>query len=481
MKNRPIAMVTRISAVVAVAFFASVNVVFAAAAAATGAAVPKNVALWQWSDFSKQPSAEKTFAPFVDGNRAGSIAAHDLGNDGVDEIVVGSGFGVPSKIRVFRADGTEIFSFAPFDPTMLQGVSVAAGDIDGDGKAEIVVGTGPGADAHISVFDNHGKPEAFAGSSPFGDDFRGGVSVAVADVEGDGKDDIIAAAGPTGGPRIKIFRADGTTVADFFAFDDSETVGLNIAAGDLNGDGKAEIVVALAGGSAAYVREFSGTGTKVGEFLAMGDGFKGGVNLAVGDVNGDGLNRILVVPSVGGAAQVHAYDAHGKLLGTFPAYDKSYGGGSLLAVGRFGVGKKPSLVTVPEEPVIDGRPDLAQYIDVSVAEQRMRVFAHGQLVRTALVATGIKKYPTPLGDFSILAKPLTVNYTWSYGPDNPDNYAFGLVMWNLRFGPHVYLHYAPWRKVFGVRGSHGCVNLTKADAQWLYAWADIGATVTVQP
>ncbi len=463
------------------ASFAVAANVFAASGSVTGPA-GKNVVVWQWSDIAKAPTDIRSFPPFDNGVGAGSIAVHDLGSDGVGEIVVGSGFGVPSSVRILRADGSKILEFAPFDKTMLQGVNVAVGDLDGDGKAEIAVGTGPGADARVRVFDGMGKEKIFPGGlTPFAADFRGGVNVAIADLDGDGKSELITSAGPTGGPEVKIWNGAGSLLGDFFAFDNAQSQGLHIAVGDLDGDGKAEIVAALETNSLAYVRVFSGTnGTKVGEFMSIGGGFTGGLNLTVGDVNGDGRAEILVVPNGEGGPNVFAYDMKGDPLGNFFAYDKSYRGGVLLAIGRLG-GKKPSLITVPAERAIDGRPQFAKYVTVSVSEQRLRAFEYGKLVKTFLVATGMKKYPSPIGDFSVLDKPFKVNYKWNYGSGNPDNYDLGWVTWNLRFAPHTYIHYAPWRKVFGVRGSHGCVNVNKTDAEWIYGWGQVGMPVTVQP
>jgi lipoprotein-anchoring transpeptidase ErfK/SrfK len=126
------------------------------------------------------------------------------------------------------------------------------------------------------------------------------------------------------------------------------------------------------------------------------------------------------------------------------------------------------------------RSDLPKYIYVDISEQRLRAYEYGRLARTFLVATGMAKYPTPTGEYSILDKPYKVNYRWTYGPGNPDNYDLGWVTWNLRIMPHKYIHYAPWRKVFGIRGSHGCVNVSKTDAQWIYGWADLGTPVSIQ-
>ena len=122
----------------------------------------------------------------------------------------------------------------------------------------------------------------------------------------------------------------------------------------------------------------------------------------------------------------------------------------------------------------------AQSISVDLSDQRLVAYENGRPVRSFLVATGLKKYPTPLGNFSVLAKPFKVLYKKIYGPGNPDNYDFGMVPYNLRIiNSGVYIHYAPWRKKFGVRGSHGCVNVDLENAKWIYEWAGIGTPVVI--
>src|SRR5262249_54964448 len=73
--------------------------------------------------------------------------------------------------------------------------------------------------------------------------FTGGVRVAVGDVNGDGVVDIVTAAGPGGGPNITVLNGkDGTQLLNFFAYDQNFTGGVFVAAGDVNGDGRADII-----------------------------------------------------------------------------------------------------------------------------------------------------------------------------------------------------------------------------------------------
>jgi hypothetical protein len=78
---------------------------------------------------------------------------------------------------------------------------------------------------------------------PFEGDFTGGVGVAVGNVAGSSTTDVIATAGPGGGPRVEVF--DGTTgslVQNFFAYDSAEREGVSASALDVSGDGSVDLV-----------------------------------------------------------------------------------------------------------------------------------------------------------------------------------------------------------------------------------------------
>ena len=85
---------------------------------------------------------------------------------------------------------------------------MAAGDVNGDGKADIIAGAGPAAARRSTVF-NGTTGGIVAELLRLAPSFTGGVYVAAGDVNGDGKADIITGAGAGGGPQVTVF--DGTT------------------------------------------------------------------------------------------------------------------------------------------------------------------------------------------------------------------------------------------------------------------------------
>jgi uncharacterized delta-60 repeat protein len=159
--------------------------------------------------------------------------------------------------------------------------------------------------------------------------FAGGVTVALADVTGDGIDDVIASAGDGGGPRVRVFDgATGAALADFFAFDESWRGGVNVAVGP---DG--EIVAGAGVGGGPRVRVFDGAGTPLADFFAFGDGFRGGVSVATADVTGDGVADVVAGAGPGGGPHVRVFDgATGAALAEFLAGDPDDRGGARVAV-----------------------------------------------------------------------------------------------------------------------------------------------------
>src|SRR5438045_1027626 len=188
------------------------------------------------------------------------VAAGDVNGDGRADIIVGAGEGNGSspQVKVFSgADGTTVLqNFFAFAPSFTGGVRVAAGDVNGDGPADIITGAGPGG-SQVIVYS--GKDLSVLKSFlPFGGNYTGGVYVAAGDVNGDGLDDIIVGAG-TGPSTVIVFNSkDGSVHQDFFAFPNS-TGGVRVAGTDLDGDGNADILAATGPGDSSRVRGFKGT------------------------------------------------------------------------------------------------------------------------------------------------------------------------------------------------------------------------------
>lgn len=261
------------------------------------------------------------------------VARGDLDGNGTDEIVAGSGPGA-SGFAVYGTDGRLRFTRQPFG-SFKGGVNVAVGDVAGDAKPEIIVAAGPGGTPVVRVFSNTGQalgPGFMAYESSFG----GGVNVAVGRVDGASKSRIVTATAGRGGPHVRAFDANGRPVGGngFYAYAPSFTGGVFVAAADLDGDGVAEIVTGPGQGGGPHVRVFRLDGTDRYGFFAYAPAFSGGVRVAAGDLNGDGKADIVAAPGPGAAPQVRVFKADGATLTRFLAYDPAATGGTYVAIGR---------------------------------------------------------------------------------------------------------------------------------------------------
>ncbi len=149
--------------------------------------------------------------------------------------------------------------------------------------------------------------------------FRGGARASVADMTGDGVGDLIVVAGFGGGPRVAAF--DGTTLSktpekifgDFFAFEQTLRNGIFVTAGDLNGDGFADLIAGGGPGGGPRVLAFDGKSLLSNQYVNLANFFggdsdsRGGIRLAVKDLDGDNRADLVVGSGSKAGSRVTAY------------------------------------------------------------------------------------------------------------------------------------------------------------------------------
>ena len=256
-----------------------------------------------------------TAVPFPGFKGSIKVVSGDFDGDGVAEIIAGAGFGGGPAIAILNSQTGEVMeTFFAFDPAFTGGVFVAVQDVNGDGILDIIASAGPGGGPEVRIFDGNGLT-VLRSFFAYDQSFTGGVSVASIDFNNDGILDLVTGAGPGGGPHVKVF--DGATnaiISQWFAYPASFTGGVYVAAGDIGNDGNIEVVTGAGLGGAPVVAVWDPyTGALLAQFMAYPESFTGGVRVGINDGNSDGIADILTGAGPGGAPQVNVF--------SFPALD----------------------------------------------------------------------------------------------------------------------------------------------------------------
>jgi hypothetical protein len=238
--------------------------------------------------------------------------------------------------------GQVLKAFTPYGSSFRGGVRVAVADLNSDGIAEIITAPGAGRDGLIKVWDLDGVEKVDHRISANPSSFTGGVFVATGDVNGDGRIDIITTPGKGRAAEVKVWKSRiglassnpdpfaNTPLKTFLAFGSTFTGGVTVAAGDLTGDGKAEIVIGNGEGMSPTVRVFdtttfttTGLAPRLREIKPFESGDRNGVSVAVGNVRSDSMPEIIIGNGKNGRGRVEMYTAAGSRFKSFNAYTDS--------------------------------------------------------------------------------------------------------------------------------------------------------------
>jgi autotransporter-associated beta strand protein len=237
-------------------------------------------------------------------------------------IVVGSGPGVPATVNVYDTQGQLVQQVQPFGPGFTGGVRTVAADFNGDGTLDYAFGTGPGATALVQVVDGKTGAVLFT-ANPF-ETFTGGVFVAAGDINNDGSAELVVTPDQGGGPRVVVFAGGSfTPMVSYFGIDDPAfRGGARAGVGDMNGDGFADIAVSAGFQGGPRVSLWDGKSLAslsftnlTGDFFVFDPVLRNGAYVAIGDVDGDGFGDLIAGAGPGGGPQVKVFS--GKSLINF--------------------------------------------------------------------------------------------------------------------------------------------------------------------
>lgn len=271
----------------------------------------------------------------------------DVNGDGTEEIIVVPGPGAGPQVRIFNQSGKVLSQFFPYDSRSRTGIHLAAADVNGDGTAEIIVVPGAGDAPLIKVMNMSGRTlkQFYA----YAKTMMNGIKVQTGDVDGDGTNEIIAYPTASTAPQIAVFEYDGKLVSRFYAYDSRIRGGYNVTVGDINNDGKDEIIVAPKAGLGPQVAVFDKSGKQLARFFAYASTFRGGVNVSVGDLNGDGTMEIVVSPESNAGPQIRVFNSTGKVIRQFWAYAERLRGNFTSFVADVNGDGNAEIVTAPGE------------------------------------------------------------------------------------------------------------------------------------
>ncbi len=289
--------------------------------------------------------------PGIAGNA--TVAVADVTGDGVADYIGGAGPGGGSRVVVIDGkSGAVAATFDAFEASFTGGVFVAAADLDGDGKAEVVVTPDAGGGPVVAVYK--GASLAAGGTGQFvrffginDPEFRGGARAALGDIDGDGRPDLVVSAGFLGGPRVAVYGGASLTtggtpanlVGDFFAFEDTLRNGSFVAVADFTGDGRADLVFGGGPSGGPRVRVIDGASLlSAGPFGRLDDipaagranffagdpNLRGGVTVAARDADGDGRAELVVGSGRGEPSRARLYRAANLLANPAPAPDGEF-------------------------------------------------------------------------------------------------------------------------------------------------------------
>jgi hypothetical protein len=209
-------------------------------------------------------------------------------------------------LRLYNAEGKLRHPLHLSKKQQTQLDDIAVGDVTGNGRPNIVGVANRKGKTKVLIFTPKGR--FIRQFKVFPKKSKKGSRVAVGNVDDDNRLKILVASGKGTRDRIKVYGHRGQLETIVYPFANKKSKkGIDVTTGDLNGDGVDEIIAGKRGGK-SKVSVLKKTGERLDVFRVYAKEYRGGVNLDAGDVDGDQFDEIVVAPAGAGNGRVYVYE-----------------------------------------------------------------------------------------------------------------------------------------------------------------------------
>jgi hypothetical protein len=397
-------------------------------------------------------------------NKIGDFKVADLGTDGIPEIIISAAAGDKPFIKIYRLDGSLINKFLVYPEKYLGGINLTLADLNGDGLNEIITAATTSGGPHIRIFNGEGK--VINSFFAFDKNDTGGVNVDVSNLLGDVKPEIIVSSNSTS--KVRIFDAAGKMLSEY-NLKSALKNGQRIISHDLGKDSIAEILTFSNQNDQQVINIYRNDGEKLTSISLTPKNNTGGINLEIYQ------QKIYIGAGKGISPMIKVIDSYNNKIEEFSVFNPKYVSGIKFSI------HNDLLYVIPEIFPTGNRP-LDKYVEIDISDQRLKYYLNGFELLDYPISSGKPSTPTRLGEFQVISK-----YPIAYGgiPGQAWKMPYFIGFYksgNLENGIHElpFINgYREGERSLGRAVSHGCVRLAIGPAEELYNYVSIGTKVFV--
>jgi subtilisin family serine protease len=256
-----------------------------------------------------------------------SVAVGDVTGDGVEEIITGARRGGGPQVRVFDLNGKILSQFFADNPSDRGGIFVGSADTDWDGTAEIIVTPETGGTGEVKLFNRFGQLQGLI--RPFGRQ-QSPIGLGFGNMDEDPEDELITLLSDNQRPVVRVLDGNGRYVREFPIPDSLSSA--SVTSGDVDGDGLDEVILSSSSKRMPFVEMYSSMGERERFFIPYAAAFSGGVNACAGDIDQNGRAEIYTVPKEKGGPHVRIFEANGQVIGGFFPFESKNRFGAVCAI-----------------------------------------------------------------------------------------------------------------------------------------------------